>query len=274
MVKHWQQPLYDFVKQHPKFLAITGAGISANSGIPTYRNDSGQWQSRTPIQHRQFIDDLAQRQRYWARSAIGWPTINSAEPTAAHHALTRLEKNQIIPLLVTQNVDRLHQRSGQRNVIDLHGRIDRAVCLTCGETESRGSLQHRLIASNPHLAELTAEPRPDGDADVSDRIITSVCCPACLHCRGILMPDVVFFGANVPTARREAAQQGLIIADALVVFGSSLTVYSGFRFCKLAQQLGKPILIVNRGKTRADDLATLKIDKDCDKVLEQWVSWI
>jgi NAD-dependent SIR2 family protein deacetylase len=273
MTQHWQQTLHDFVKLHPRFLAVTGAGISANSGIPTYRNASGDWQSRKPIQHQQFIDDPRQRQRYWSRSAVGWPTMNNAKPSSAHHALTILERNGTIPLLVTQNVDRLHQRAGQKNVIDLHGRIDQVVCLTCAETEARGDLQHRLIASNPHLLNLIAEPKPDGDADVSDEMIDSVYCPVCLHCSGVLIPDVVFFGGNVPTARREAAQQGLEMADALVVFGSSLVVYSGFRFCKRARELDIPILIVNRGKTRADDLATLKIDQDCDDVLAQWVSW-
>lgn len=274
MTRHWQQALYDFVKLHPKFLAVTGAGISANSGIPTYRNANGDWQSRKPIQHQQFIDDLNQRQRYWSRSAIGWPTINDAKPTSAHHSLTILENNQTIPLLVTQNIDRLHQRAGQRNVIDLHGRIDRVVCLTCSEVEARDDLQLRLIANNPHLADLTAEPRPDGDADIGEAMIDQMFCPVCLHCKGVLMPDVVFFGGNVPVVRREAAQQGLAMADALVVFGSSLVVYSGFRFCKLASELGKPILIINPGKTRADDLAALKINQDCDDVLAQWVSWI
>ncbi|MEH6559572.1 MAG: NAD-dependent protein deacetylase [Oceanicoccus sp.] len=273
MTQDWQQALHDFVKLHPKFLAITGAGISANSGIPTYRNDRGDWQSRKPIQHQQFIDDSHQRQRYWSRSAIGWPTINTAKPSNAHRALVELEKNRTIPLLVTQNVDRLHQRAGHKNVIDLHGRIDQVVCLTCRETEARCGLQRRLIESNPHLAGITAELRPDGDADINDATISSVHCPVCLHCKGVLMPNVVFFGANVPVVRHQVAHQGLAIADALVVVGSSLMVYSGFRFCKRAHELGKPILIINRGKTRADDLATLKIDQDCDDVLAQWISW-
>lgn len=268
MSKHWQSALTDFVEQSPRVMAITGAGISAGSGIPTYRDDKGTWQSREPIQHQQFVDDVFQRQRYWSRSAVGWQFMAKAQPNKAHHALTQLEQSGLVSLLVTQNVDRLHQRAGHQNVIDLHGRIDQVVCLSCQQVEARDQLQLRLIDSNPFLAEMDAALRPDGDADVDKGIINDIRCPACLHCGGVLMPDVVFFGGVVPKPRQEAAMQGLEEADALIVVGSSLVVFSGFRFCKKAKEMGKPILIINRGKTRADELVDLKIDEDCGEVLE------
>ncbi len=263
----WQQALTDITRQYPRLMAITGAGISAGSGIPTYRDDKGNWQSREPIQHQQFIDDEFQRQRYWSRSAVGWPAVGKAQPNKAHYALQQLERSGLISLLVTQNVDRLHQQAGHQQVIDLHGRIDQVVCLSCQQTEPRDHLQTRLMESNPILTELNAALRPDGDADVNDLLISDITCPVCLECGGVLMPDVVFFGGVVPKSRQEAAMQGLEKADALVVVGSSLVVFSGYRFCKVARELGKPIVIINRGKTRADELATLKIDQDCGEVL-------
>ncbi len=271
MSKLWQQALNDFVDQHPKMMVVTGAGISAGSGIPTYRDDKGNWQSREPIQHQQFISDPFQRQRYWSRSAVGWPAMGKAKPNDAHHALVKLEQAGIVSQLVTQNVDRLHQHAGHQQVIDLHGRIDQVVCLSCQQTESRHQLQTRLMECNPMLANIDAALRPDGDADVNDELINGIRCPACLICGGVLMPDVVFFGGVIPKLRQQAAMQALENTEALVVVGSSLVVYSGFRFCRVAKQLGKPLLIINRGKTRADDLATLKIDEDCGEVLE-WMS--
>ncbi|MEH6550715.1 MAG: NAD-dependent protein deacetylase [Pseudomonadales bacterium] len=266
----WQQALTDFVHKYPRMMAITGAGISAGSGIPTYRDDSGNWQSRKPIQHDEFIKDAKQRQRYWSRSAVGWPAISTAQPNRAHHALAQLEQAGAIDLLVTQNVDRLHQRAGHQQVVDLHGRLDQVVCLSCQQVENRDQLQTRLLQSNPSLLGFKAQLRPDGDADLNDQLMSTIQPPDCLYCEGILMPDVVFFGGNVPKARQQTATQALERADALVVIGSSLTVYSGFRFCRMADNTNKPILIINRGKTRADDMATLKIDEDCAEVLEAW----
>lgn len=270
MNHHWQQIFGEWVHQYPRVMAITGAGISAGSGIPTYRDAEGNWQSREPIQHNDFIKDPFQRQRYWSRSAVGWPTMAEAQPNRAHHALAKLEQAGAVNLLVTQNVDRLHQRAGQQQVIDLHGRLDQVFCLDCHKTETREQVQIRLLNTNPGLASMKAELRPDGDADLDDRLIHNIESPQCLNCSGVLMPDVVFFGGHIPKPRQQAAMAGLEAADALVVIGSSLVVYSGFRFCRVARELDKPLLIINRGKTRADELASLKIDVDCGEVLDFW----
>ncbi|WP_276206928.1 Sir2 family NAD-dependent protein deacetylase [Oceanicoccus sagamiensis] len=174
MSHQWQQALTDFTDQYPKLMAVTGAGISAGSGIPTYRDDKGHWQSREPIQHQAFITDPFQRQRYWSRSAVGWPYMGRAKPNNAHHALAALEQAGAISQVVTQNVDRLHQQAGHQRVIDLHGRIDQVVCLDCQQTEPRNKLQIRLIETNPLLADIEATLRPDGDADVSDQLIKDI----------------------------------------------------------------------------------------------------
>ncbi len=257
------EALADFVLEHKRLLVLTGAGLSAPSGIPVYRDKSGTWLRTTPIQHNDFINRESSRQRYWARSMVGWPRMADATPNDGHNALVELEQEGFIDLLVTQNVDCLHQRAGQRNLIDLHGSLDRVQCLQCHAIISRAEVQKTLEASNPKLIQPLAEIRPDGDADLADELIEGLQIPACPHCDGILKPDVVFFGGTVPIDRANAARLALEKSEALFVVGSSLTVFSGFRFCRDAHRMGKPIASLNLGQTRADDFLTLKVEEDC-----------
>lgn len=265
--------LQEFVQQHSRLLVLTGAGISAASGIPTYRNSAGQWLRNAPIQHRDFVQNLAARQRYWARSFAGWPAVSAAVPNAAHKGLAKLERLAKIPLLVTQNVDRLHQRAGHHHVIDLHGRLDQLVCLQCGALSSRATMQNRLADLNPHLPRHAAL-FPDGDADVADEVIAAVTIPECLSCGGVLKPDVVFFGDAVRKDIVDSVYSALEDSDAMLVIGSSLMVFSGFRFCRFAAARNIPIACINPGTTRADDLFTLKLAGDCNTVLTQLVDAI
>jgi NAD-dependent SIR2 family protein deacetylase len=190
---------------------------------------------------------------------VGWTGVDAAIPNANHYALAALERMGKIDTLITQNVDRLHQRAGSKKVIDLHGRLDRAVCLDCGAHETRESLQTRLLANNPFVPEYRHIARPDGDADVPEDYISRISIPDCQSCGGTLMPDVVFFGGTVPKPRVELCSDAISRSSGLLVVGSSLQVYSGFRFCRQAEKHRIPIVIVNEGQTRADDLATLKI---------------
>ncbi len=256
------------VRAHPRLVVLTGAGLSAASGIPTYRDDTGKWRSGDPIQHQEFIQRDERRRRYWARSMSGWRHVHRARPNAAHEALDRLERQGHVRLLVTQNVDRLHQRAGSRRVVDLHGRLDRVQCRGCGAMLRRGALQHELVAANPGFTSVTGARRPDGDADVDDRLVDAFRIPDCRDCGGMLMPDVVFFGGTVPRERVERVRRAVDEADALLVAGSSLVVWSGFRFCRQAVEAGKPLYLVNRGATRADGIATLKVRGDCAPVLQ------
>ena len=259
--------LYRFIQLHPRLLALTGAGVSLASGIPTYRDENGVWQRGAPLQHYDFIQKEAIRKRYWARSFVGWPTISQAQPNAAHQALAKLEQFGVVEQLVTQNVDNLHQVAGHQQVVDLHGNLQRVVCLQCANKTTRAEQQERLVEFNPQLASLQAEIRPDGDAALADDYFEQVNLPSCLVCGGVLMPDVVFFGESVPRARVEAVQAHLDAADAVLVVGSSLMVWSGFRFVRAAAQAGLPIAIVNEGTTRADSLVTLKCAEDCSQAL-------
>ncbi|MEP5764561.1 MAG: NAD-dependent protein deacetylase [Halieaceae bacterium] len=257
---------------HPRLVALTGAGISVDSGIPTYRDDEGEWQRSDPIQHQDFIEHAATRQRYWARSMAGWSYVATSRPNRAHYALAELEQAGHIELLVTQNVDRLHQRAGHERVIDLHGRLDRVTCLDCGAIVARASLQGELQALNTRWSAYIAEVLPDGDAEVDDCVVEDFQVPPCRACGGVLMPDVVFFGGSVPRSRVQKVSRAIEEADALLVVGSSLAVFSGFRFCRQAHKLGKPVLIINRGSTRADELASVKIAHDAATVLDQLCS--
>ena len=259
--------LRSVLDRHKPWLIITGAGISLNSGIPTYRDDNGDWLRSDPIKHHEFIQYEDKRKRYWARSAVGWPPVERAQPNGVHYALAELERCGYLAGLITQNVDRLHQRAGQQNVIDLHGRLDRVRCLSCGKYEARRQLQVRLLRRNPFLTPLTAELAPDGDAYVEDEIVKRIALVNCLTCGGILMPDVVFFGGAVSRQTNLDTAQLYEQSNGVLAVGSSLMVYSGFRFCKLAKQDGKPLMIINRGKTRADDFVDYKIERDCQPVL-------
>ncbi|MEH6592082.1 MAG: NAD-dependent protein deacetylase [Halioglobus sp.] len=263
--------LREFIHRYPRLLVITGAGVSAESGIATYRDRNAVWQASTPIQHQQFIDSIDVRQRYWARSFSGWPAVADALPNEAHFALRALESMGHVELLITQNVDRLHQLAGSTNVVDLHGRLDRVVCLQCNAKSSRHLLQAQLGASNPELRQMCGVPRPDGDFELRDTAAAQHV-PKCADCGGILMPDVVFFGGTVPSTRLKRCMTALEQADGVLVVGSSLQVYSGFRFCRRAVESGIPLALVNQGRTRADDIATLKIDAPCAQVLTQTLS--
>ena len=256
-----------FLEAHPRLVVLTGAGVSAASGIPTYRDAAGTWLRSTPIQHREFVSDERQRKRYWARSISGWPAVRDARPNRAHTALSRLEQQGVIELLITQNVDRLHQRAGSRQVTDLHGRLDRVQCLDCASRYSRESIQRQLLRENPHVRPGARTTLPDGDADIAPHIVEAIVVPGCENCGGILKPDVVFFGGSVAREKVEHCMTALERADALLVAGSSLKVWSGFRFCKRATDLGKPLAVINPGQTRADPLATLKVRAECGPLL-------
>ncbi|MGB5326351.1 MAG: NAD-dependent protein deacetylase [Pseudomonadales bacterium] len=255
--------LIQFIERAQRLFVLTGAGISAASGIATYRDDAGTWQSGTPTQHQQFINDEYQRRRYWARSMLGWPVVSRAQPNGAHFALAALEQKGKLTTLVTQNVDRLHQRAGHQQVIDLHGRLDQVVCLDCQRSLCRNELQQALQALNPQLGDFAATPAPDGDAKLAEDRVADVRYPDCTACGGVLMPNVVFFGGTVPAGQVAQAMQALQQADAMLVVGSSLMVYSGYRFCRAAAQLGMPIAALNLGTTRADHLLALKVTADC-----------
>lgn len=256
-----------WLDQYRSIFVLTGAGVSTNSGIPDYRGADGEWKRRAPITYQAFVQDPAMRARYWARSFVGWPVVASAHPNRGHLALASLEAQGKVPMLVTQNVDGLHSRAGQREVIDLHGRIDQVVCLACATRVPRASVQAMLADAHPEWTSISASAAPDGDADLDPLDVGTFTPPACPRCGGLLKPDVVFFGENVPRARVEAAAAALQRSDAMLVAGSSLMVYSGFRFARMAHESGLPLAILTRGITRADDLATLKLHADCESTL-------
>lgn len=259
--------LAGFLRAHPKLLLLTGAGVSTGSGIPDYRDAAGQWKRRPPITGQLFRGDPLQRARYWARSMIGWPLLATARPNAAHLAMADLQAAGRVSRLVTQNVDGLHQAAGSTDVIDLHGRLDVLVCLACAERTPRQPFQQRLLDANPDWLYRSAEALPDGDADLENVDFRSFVVPACTRCGGMLKPDVVFFGENVPRERVDAVFAALAESDGLLVIGSSLMVYSGYRFAVAAQARDLPIAVLTRGVTRADALQPLKIEADCEAVL-------
>lgn len=235
-------------------LVLSGAGLSTDSGIPDYR---GRGRSpRSPMRYQEFTRDPRARQRYWSRSVIGWPLTDGAAPNEAHRALARMERRGVILATLTQNVDGLHQQAGSRAVLELHGSLGSVVCLGCGVRSRRSEMQRRLLDANPYVAAAHDVLAPDGDVDVDDDTSASFVVPACVRCGGVLKPDVTFFGENVPAGRVERAWSWWSKADALLVVGSSLTVFSGYRFVKRARERGMPIAIVNDGATRGDADAT------------------
>lgn len=257
--------LADWLHAHRRIFVLTGAGCSTESGIPDYRDASGAWKRSQPVTWQAFLREPATRSRYWARSFVGWPRVAHASPNRTHRALATLEDNDRLSLLVTQNVDGLHQRAGSYSVVDLHGRIDTVRCLACDGRFPREHLQAELATRNPAWAGHDANTAPDGDADVEDT--DGFVPPDCAACGGMLKPDVVFFGENVPRARVDDAQAALQRSDAMLVVGSSLMAYSGYRFARMAREAGLPLAILTRGVTRADPLATLKLDADCGETL-------
>jgi NAD-dependent SIR2 family protein deacetylase len=261
------EALKAFVGDHQRLFVLTGAGCSTNSGIPDYRDRDGNWKRTQPVRFQAFIAEEMTRRRYWARSMIGWRRFGRAQPNAAHHALARLEADGRCQLLVTQNVDRLHQAAGSRDVIDLHGRLDLVRCMTCSAVGRRADLQEELVRLNAAWVELDAAPLPDGDADLHHFDFSEFAVPSCAFCGGVLKPDVVFYGENVPRDQVTLAQGHLESADAMLIVGSSLMVYSGFRFAQAAARRGIPIAAINLGRTRADELLTLKVEDRCENAL-------
>jgi len=261
-----------FVEAHASLFVLTGAGCSTDSGIPDYRDVDGAWKRSPPVQFPAFLAERSVRQRYWARSLVGWPYFGHARPNAAHLALAQLEAAGRIDLLVTQNVDGLHEQAGNRRVVDLHGRLDTVRCMACEQRLSRADLQVDLAALNPGWLGRDARVGPDGDVDLEAGDFEDFGVPDCARCGGILKPDVVFFGEAVPRDRVEAAYVAVRRADAVLVVGSSLMVYSGFRFVQAAADAGKPIAAVNLGRTRADPLLTLKVDARCAEALADLVA--
>ncbi len=264
-------PLIDFVRRHPRLLVLTGAGCSTQAGIPDYRDAAGAWKRAAPMRYQLFVADDVARRRYWARSMVGWRTMAHAHPTAAHHALARLQALGHVRLLVTQNVDGLHNQAGSDPVIDLHGRIDTVCCLGCGQRSARRDLQDDLLRRNPSWAALDALSAPDGDADLEGLDFAQFDVPGCPACGGMLKPDVVFFGENVPRERVADVRSALAESDAVLVAGSSLMVYSGFRFVEDAVAAGKPVAAVNMGRTRADPLLAFKLEHEVGAALQALV---
>ena len=262
------ETLIKFVEHHPRLFVLTGAGCSTDSGIPDYRDASGEWKRRPPIMFQEFVAHEYARKRYWARSLAGFRRMRNARPNAAHYALAELENRGRILQLVTQNVDGLHQAAGSRQVLDLHGRIDTVRCLRCGRRSSREELQADPERRNPAFAALDAIEAPDGDADLENVAFERFEVPGCEMCGGLLKPDVVFFGEGVPPERVQRAMAAVDGSDAMLVVGSSLMVYSGYRFVKAMADACKPIAAVNLGRTRADELLTLKIDAGCATALQ------
>lgn len=260
--------LLEFVQRYPRLLVLTGAGISTDSGIPDYRDRNGEWKRKQPVQHGDFMNSHQTRRRYWGRSLIGWPVMQNAAPNNAHRALAALEQRGHVELLVTQNVDGLHQRAGSAAVIDLHGRAGDVICMSCDYRCSRDDVHQRSALMNPEFLQYSATTAPDGDADL-EVDFSGFEVPPCPECGGILKPDVVFFGDNVPKTRVHKSLDALERADALLVIGSSLMVYSGFRFCRRAKEQAKPMAALTLGKTRADELLDLKLDEPIAPTLEQ-----
>ncbi|HET9649207.1 MAG TPA: NAD-dependent protein deacetylase [Microlunatus sp.] len=249
-----------------RWTVLSGAGASTDSGIPDYRGPTSV--RATPMQFGEFVGSRAAQQRYWARSYLGWRRMGQARPNPGHQALVDLERHGLVGV-ITQNVDGLHTAAGSRTVVDLHGEIARVICLDCGDRSSRRALQDRLALLNPEVrGEVEpgrAELRPDGDAVVHDWH-DFVLAP-CLVCGGRLKPDVVFFGESVPKPRVATAYALVDAAEVLVVVGSSLTVMSGLRFVRHQAKRGLPVVIVNRGPTRGDELATVKLDSGCSETM-------
>lgn len=259
-----------------RIVALTGAGCSTESGIPDYRGPTTPPRTRPSIQHREFVDHAEVRQRYWARSVLGWPRFAASQPNAGHHALAALESGGVLAGLITQNVDSLHTRGGSREVVELHGALARVRCLACEVLTPRDELQRRLAAANPDWSVRASSipVAPDGDADLPDALIADFAVVPCVACGGVLMPDVVFFGGSVPRPTLDAAWAAFERAELLLVVGSSLTVFSGYRFVRRAAERGLPVAILNHGPTRGDPHATLRVDAPAGATLTALVPLI
>jgi NAD-dependent deacetylase sirtuin 4 len=251
-------------------VVLTGAGCSTESGIPDYRGPNRK--PRRPVQIQEFVRSPVARRRFWARSALGWQRFRDAQPNAGHRALAALEAAGPVRSIITQNVDRLHEKAGSRAVIELHGALHRTRCLDCGDRASRDDLQRRILALNEGFRSDEARVAPDGDVDVADEVVARFEVPACEACGGVLRPDVVMFGEAVPRDLVERAFAEVEAAQVLLVVGSSLAVYSGYRFVVRARERGVPIAIVNLGETRADPLAAVRVEAPAGEALSSLAS--
>jgi NAD-dependent SIR2 family protein deacetylase len=251
-------------------VVLSGAGLSTDSGIPDYRGATGALRRHTPMTYQTFLRDPRGRHRYWARSFVGWPRIRTARPNAGHRAVAALQRAGLVTGVVTQNVDGLHQAGGAVDVVELHGGLDRTVCLACGDVADRAELHERLRAANPGFGPRADEVNPDGDAELPDAVLDGFVMVACRACgREPLKPDVVFFGETVPRDRVDGCFAKVEDAGALLVLGSSLTVMSGYRFVLHAARLGIPVGLVNLGATRGDAKADVRVDAALGTVLPE-----
>ncbi|WP_179179259.1 NAD-dependent protein deacetylase [Pseudomonas sivasensis] len=251
-----------------RFLVLTGAGISTSSGIPDYRDSEGVRRGKAPMMYQEFLATPQARRRYWARAMLGWPRVRIATPNKAHMALATLQQRQRISGLITQNVDMLHDQAGSHDVIELHGSLHRVLCLDCQQRSDRNVIQRLMEAENPYLAGVDAVQAPDGDTLLDPAFEERFQVPRCPYCHGQrLKPDVVFFGENVATATAAAAMAAVEHAEGLLVVGSSLMAYSAFRLCKAMVEQGKPVIAINLGKTRGDELLQMKVQASCEVLL-------
>jgi NAD-dependent SIR2 family protein deacetylase len=253
-------------------VVLSGAGLSTESGIPDYRGPSGSLRRHTPTTYQEFRGRAAVRRRYWARSQVGWRHVAAARPNAGHHAVGELERRGLLAGIITQNVDGLHQAGGARRVIELHGSLDRVLCLDCGDRSLRVALDRRLRSANPNFEAAVTALNPDGDVELAEDALETFQMVGCVSCGGTLKPDVVFFGEAVPKDRVAACFALVEDASALLVLGSSLAVMSGYRFVVRAAERGIPVAIVNRGATRGDPHATLRVDAPLGRMLPELVS--
>ena len=251
-----------------RFLVLTGAGISTSSGIPDYRDSEGIRRGKAPMMYQEFLATPQARRRYWARAMLGWPRVRIAQPNQAHLALAALQHRQRISGLITQNVDTLHDQAGSHDVIELHGSLHRVLCLDCQLRSTRDVIQRQMEIDNPYLAQVHAVQAPDGDTLLDPTFEEHFQVPHCPHCNGErLKPDVVFFGENVAPATAARAMAAVEQAEGLLVVGSSLMAYSAFRLCKAMVEHGKPVIAINLGKTRGDELLQVKIEASCEQLL-------
>lgn len=262
--------LQDFIHKSHRLFVLTGAGISTESGIPDYRSEGvGLYATskNRPVQYADFLKSAEIRQRYWARNYVGWPRFSSFEPNDSHKILSKWEQKGKVHWLVTQNVDALHYKAGSTRLTELHGSAHRVICLSCNHRLTRNEMQDLIRRLNPSWHAHSVQMAPDGDVSLSQEQVTGFKVPECYSCGGILKPEIVFFGDNVPRPTVELVNRKLEESDAMLVAGSSMEVYSGYRIACSAEKIGIPIAILNIGKTRADSLAQLKISARCGEVL-------
>ncbi|CAK9811813.1 NAD-dependent protein deacylase Sirt4 [Anthophora plagiata] len=264
--------LKDFINSHDNICILTGAGISTESGIPDYRSEGvGLYarSNRKPILYKDFCGSDTIRRRYWARNYVGWPRFSSIKPNSTHQVLKKLEDANKVRCIITQNVDNLHTKAGSRRVIELHGTAFKVMCLNCDQMICRYYLQDILNKMNPGMVAASQIIRPDGDVDLLQEQVEGFKVPPCENCGGILKPDIIFFGDNVPKRIVESVKYNVEHSDSLLVLGSSLTTFSSYRIVVQANHAGKPIAILNIGKTRADELANVKVEGRCGDVLSR-----